>query len=995
MKKLILTAVIIALALTAAAFAEDLPAVGDTISGFSVKSVEPMDVLGATGVLFEHEKSGAELLYLASEDNNRSFDITFKTPALDDKGKPHVFEHITISGSTKYPDANLFFPFSNQTYSTFVNALTYSGMTSFPVSSLSQEQLMAMMDYYLSGVFAPLLYEEPRLLKREAWRYELSDIDAELNIAGTVYSEMQGARTIERMAAENNRFTLYKGSPVAHVSGGIPGEIAKLTYEELIAFHDAYYHPSNALITLYGNLDIDMFLEYIDSEYLSNFDKKDVYVEMGRVEPFEQTLWEVYDAPVEADAATENASYVYYSFGCDEADMEDTFDLMLLGSYLESESSRLMTDMREAFPEALVSVSVDMDSPTPTVSFVASGVNEDDAQAFVETVDGSLEKIFADGIDQQDWESSLAVQKLSLLLTPETSTLGVNASVNISLGWTYFDRVDFFNVYEKAVNEMTADDATVALGSFLVDNTYRAVAVTRPVAGLAEQNAEELARELALIKSEMSQEELEQLVAESAEFVEWSSASVDPQIIQQLVPVTADSLPEELQHFDIEEKTVDGVLYMTSVAEVSGVAQTAIMLDASSIPVDMLKDVQIYLWLMGELDTNAHTREELSALCGRYMPTIAMSLSASPRYDGDEKIYTADISLLGLAEDAPEAIALVQEMLFESKLDDVDDIVDILSRFNSATRNSYDANALNVQRSRLAAAKSVDGAFNLSVSSYGLYPYIAEMIENPDTITQRLEAARDFILNKNGAIVVCAGSEDAIASYMGEVESLMSNMSDVSREKVDYSGLCPDIESEVVVNNSTVHMNILYDTGKNFTGKDVVLTSLINDAYLLPNLRNAYGAYGAYASFNQFASYIYTYRDPNVALSFATIQQLPEFLRTVELTQEDIDRYIIGSYNSLNSATGQLTGAITALSNALSGLTEKTRLDWMAQAKSTTVEDVRAMADKIDDMLENGIISTSGTLTSVADSMELFESVYRLEDLSSEQTSEQGADEAA
>ena len=199
-----------------------LPGIGDAISGFTVKEIVPMDALGVTGIVYTHKKSGATLLYLAGADTNRSFDITFRTPALDDKGKPHVFEHITICGSQKYPDANMFFPFSNQTYNTFTNAYTYHGMTSYPLSSLSETQLMTMMDYYLSGVFDPLLYTEPKLAQREAWRYALTGADADLGIAGPVYSEMQGALTLSAQAMGNNFRALYEGSTTAYESGGVP-----------------------------------------------------------------------------------------------------------------------------------------------------------------------------------------------------------------------------------------------------------------------------------------------------------------------------------------------------------------------------------------------------------------------------------------------------------------------------------------------------------------------------------------------------------------------------------------------------------------------------------------------------------------------------------------------------------------------------------------------------------------------------------------------------
>lgn len=165
---------------------------GQTVHGFRVTNRDGLDLLDCPTVTLEHIKSGATVYYIASSDPNRTFDITFQTPALDDKGIPHIFEHITISGSEKYPHQNLFFPLSYQTYNTYANAMTESTTTTFPVSSLSDGQLLKLMDYYLDGVFHPMVYDEQRLFQREAWRYNLESADAPITINGTVYNEMKG-----------------------------------------------------------------------------------------------------------------------------------------------------------------------------------------------------------------------------------------------------------------------------------------------------------------------------------------------------------------------------------------------------------------------------------------------------------------------------------------------------------------------------------------------------------------------------------------------------------------------------------------------------------------------------------------------------------------------------------------------------------------------------------------------------------------------------------
>jgi len=175
--------------------AASLPSPGDVISGFEVISVSRFEMVGADVVEFSHVQTGAQVLYVANEDTNRSFQISFKTPTVNDKGTPHVFEHAVLDGSEKYPSKALFFNLSYQTYNTYMNAYTMNMMTGYPVASLSEAQLLAYADYYTDSVLHPMLLEDESIFEEEAWRYELADADDELTIAGTVYSEMLGAMT--------------------------------------------------------------------------------------------------------------------------------------------------------------------------------------------------------------------------------------------------------------------------------------------------------------------------------------------------------------------------------------------------------------------------------------------------------------------------------------------------------------------------------------------------------------------------------------------------------------------------------------------------------------------------------------------------------------------------------------------------------------------------------------------------------------------------------
>ena len=228
-----------------------LPKVGNKVEGFVVQEIREFPLVGATVVRFEHEKTGAALVYIANNDTNRVFDLTFLTRAIDNTGLPHVFEHSTLDGSDKYPSKALFFNLSYQTYNTYMNAFTQALMTSYPVASLSEAQLLKYADYYTDSCLHPMIMKDESIFREEAWRYRLPDLESDLTIEGTVYSEMQGAMSLSSSAYNNFLRTAFPGSTIGNESGGEPEHIPEMTWQSLQDYHNLYYHPSNCVAYLY------------------------------------------------------------------------------------------------------------------------------------------------------------------------------------------------------------------------------------------------------------------------------------------------------------------------------------------------------------------------------------------------------------------------------------------------------------------------------------------------------------------------------------------------------------------------------------------------------------------------------------------------------------------------------------------------------------------------------------------------------------------------
>ena len=186
-----------------------------------------------------------------------------------------MFEHSTLSGSEKYPSTGLWFNLAYQSYQTYMNAYTTDAMTSYPVASLSEEQLLALADFYTDCCLHPIVKEREDIYHTEAWRYEMEDMDSPLTLNGTVYSEMTGAMTLDSSAMDNANLVTFPGAALTFNYGGKPEAIPEMTWEALKSYHDTYYHPSNCIAFLYGSFeDYTLFLKLLD-EAFSPYEKKE------------------------------------------------------------------------------------------------------------------------------------------------------------------------------------------------------------------------------------------------------------------------------------------------------------------------------------------------------------------------------------------------------------------------------------------------------------------------------------------------------------------------------------------------------------------------------------------------------------------------------------------------------------------------------------------------------------------------------------------------
>ena len=165
--------------------------VGQKVIGFTCIDKKEISELNGTLYEFVHDKTKAKMIYMATSDRNKLFSVAFRTTPENDTGVFHILEHSVLCGSKKFPVKEPFVELMKSSMNTFLNAMTFSDKTMYPVSSRNEKDFLNLTEVYLDAVFAPAIYENDNIFRQEGWHYELRDKNEEASIKGVVFNEMQ------------------------------------------------------------------------------------------------------------------------------------------------------------------------------------------------------------------------------------------------------------------------------------------------------------------------------------------------------------------------------------------------------------------------------------------------------------------------------------------------------------------------------------------------------------------------------------------------------------------------------------------------------------------------------------------------------------------------------------------------------------------------------------------------------------------------------------
>lgn len=991
-----LLAALLALSGMAAAVAEEAaPALtlqpGDALHGFTVAEVYPSTLLSSTIYIFDHEYSGAKLVYVQNDDPEAAFSIGYHTPQIDETDTNHVFEHAILSSSAKYPSSDIFFDMDSRAYQTYVNANTYLSVTRYPLSSLSEDQLLKMMDVYMSCMVAPAILTDDRIFRREAIRYELDDPAGDITVNGTVFAEDSGFLTSGDWRAINGVLdALYPGETASNMLGQAHNNYEGLTYEHTIETYERCYHFDNSQIFLYGKLNLDRFLAFLDEEYLSKYPAQGTDLSPWMDGPTAPGFVDVQvQTPAyEGDVVERNAVIAYAMDLSGKSDVA-LYQYSILADLFNEVGSPLYNAVLAQGIENGVSASIELSAAKPYITFSMSYADPSQKDALKAAVEAALAQVAAEGIDPAMLESMVKARERQSRLMRNGVNVGVELSEGFLLQWARSGDANFYRVYEQALNALRADATQLTIRQMALDllTPARSALVTAvPTPGLAEQHDQALTDYLSDMKASMSQEALEAMAAETAAFNEWNMTENHNSAFM----IAPGDLPDPAKaEWSKEER--DGIQVYRGATALEGVGKYAVYFDLSGMSREEIIDLVLAGSYRLQMDTPWHSAAELNLLWNEYISDFSTELVYPNEAAGENHRPMLALNWASLTSDFEESLSLVLEVYTQTDFSDAE----MLKYLTAVSADGYDmsrqsGSEIAYELSHANVGLRADCCkFQWDVCGQDCYNVLTEALEGMSadeeyaaSLAARYESASGKAFTSDNLIFMCVAPADEIEHIIDRATAALCVLPEKEEAAAAYA--LPEVPKSVAVciDASMNHTNWAGDfmADPDFTGAYLPFFYALGDRYATPVFRFNLGAYGASLRHQYFQGCLYAevYSDPNVRATLDALKAMPEALRDMEITQADLDGYILNAYSIATSPVGMLNEVMYPMQYDVLGMDAERAYAARKTIKDAVLTDQAAAAEHIAAIMADGGLCMAGNEALIRDDADAFDQVISL-----------------
>ena len=965
------------------------------LSAYELVKEEDLKGIKSHGMLLKHKKSGARILLIENDDDNKVFNIGFRTPPSDSTGVPHIMEHSVLCGSKNFPAKDPFVELVKGSLNTFLNAMTYPDKTVYPVASCNDKDFQNLMHVYMDAVFYPNIYQHEEIFRQEGWSYKMDSLEDDLAYNGVVYNEMKGAFSspegvLDRVVLN----TLFPDTSYANESGGDPEVIPELTYEQFLDFHRRYYHPSNSYIYLYGNMDMEEKLNWLDQEYLSKFDYAPVDSKIRYQEPFDKVIEKEMPYSIASDESEEDNTYISYNKVIGTSLDEKLYLAFEVLDYalLSAPGAPLKRALTDAGIGKDIMGSYDNGIYQPIFSVIAKNANVEQKEAFVKVIEDTLKDIVENGMDKKALEAGINYNEFRYREADFGGyPKGLMYGLQIMDSWLYDDEKPFIHI--EALDTFEFLKAQVGTGyyeelirKYLLENTHGAIVLIKPEKGRTARMDKELQEKLQAYKESLTEEERKELVERSNALEAYQSAPDAVENLEKIPVLSREDISKEIEPIINEEKRIADVPVVYHEIETNGIGYVDVLFDMSGVEEADLPYVGILQGVLGVIDTENYKYGELFNEINVHTGGIGTSLELYTDISKvPEKEFKATFEIKGKAlyQKLPVVFRMMEEILTRSKLGDTKRIREILAMQKSRLLMKFQSSGHTTAVLRAMSYASPSSKLKDMTSGIEFYDKIAYIEEHfeeeKDVLVQKLQMLAHKLFRADNMMISYTAAKEGLNGMEELVEGLKKAMFEDSVEDTRCVLHC-EMKNEGFKTASKVQyvarVGNFIDNGADYTGALQILKVILSYDYLWQNIRVKGGAYGCMSGFSRTGEgYFVSYRDPNLERTMEVYEGIADYLRNFTVSDRDMNKYIIGTMSNIDQPMTPSAKGDRSFNLYMNKVSAETIKKERLQILEAGQEDIRKLADVVEAVMKAGQVCVIGSEEKIEEAKAMFKNV--------------------
>ena len=968
----------------------------EEVTSYEVLEKREIKELRSMAYLCRHKKTGAKVVLMENEDENKVFYIGFRTTPRESTGVSHILEHSVLCGSKNFPVKDPFIELAKGSLNTFLNAMTYPDKTVYPVASCNDKDFQNLMHVYLDAVFYPNIYNHDMTFRQEGWHYEMENMDSDLTINGVVYNEMKGAFSSPDDVLEREILnSLFPDNAYSEESGGDPDHIPELTYEHYLDMHRTYYHPSNSYIYLYGNMDMAEKLMFIDEHYLSAFDKLDMNTDMAPQAAFEspREVRKQYSIS-EGEEKTGN-TYLSYNIAMESnLNPEHYLAFQVLDYVLCSAPG---APVKQALLDAGIGKDVygfyDNGVKQPYFSLVSKNTDEEKKEEFISIIENKLQQLATEGLDKKSLTAALNYYEFKYREGDYGSyPPGLMYGLQILDSWLYDENLPFIHVEAdgtlKSLREKIETDYYESLiKDYLLNNNHKTILIVEPVENLAEEKEKALHEKLQAYKASLSEQEKEKIVADTAVLLAYQEEEDSPEAVKCIPVLKKEDIKRETAKLVNEEKKIGDATCLFHDIFTNGISYFRLMFKAMQVPTEYLTYLGLLKNVIGLVDTKQHSYSqlfnEIHIETGGMVPVVNLYTDST---DLSKCNVYFEWKVKSLESKLQEAYDLSKEVLLHSVFEDEKRLYELIAELKSRMQSDMTSSGHQVAMGRAASYFSKAAAISNQMNGIPLYRLVCDIEKNYEEkkgeLKEKLQNICKFLFRPENLMFDFTGSESAYDSFATIVSTLAAELYTCELSSEGFE-VVPEKKNEAFMTAGQVQYvakaGNFIQKGLPYTGALRMLKMIMGYDYLWNQVRVKGGAYGCMSGFSKNGdSFFVSYRDPNLTKTLEVYENAVEYLRNFSGDDRTMTQYLIGAISDLDTPLTPQSKGLRSLSAYMTKQTEEDFQRERDELLEANEETIRGLSKYVESFLQDDCICVVGAAAKVKECKELFGSVENL-----------------